>query len=241
MSEKKTEGKKRGRTENKRASREEERKQAMLAAWIPKTRLGKLVLNKEINSLNEIEKKGLKIMEPEIVDLLVEDLEEKVVDFKKTTRVTRSGRNFSFRATVIVGDKNEWIGVGVGKDKERWPAIRKATRNAKLQLVRIRKGCGSWECKCGLKHTVPFKVEGSSASVKVRLMPAPKGIGLAASDSIKDILIFAGIKDIWAKTRGNSSTKLNFVQAIVDALSETTKKFASPDLEKKIQKIEGLK
>jgi len=203
--------------------------------WHPKTEAGKKVLNGEIKSLDELMKFNLPVREAKIIDMLVPNLEDKVVDFKKTTRVRRSGRVFSFRAAVLVGDKQQYIGIGIGKDKERFPAIRKATRKAKLNMVKVRKGCGSWECTCGTHHSVPFKVEGKSASVKVVFMPAPKGTGLVAGDNIKDVLILAGVRDVWCKTFGASDTKLNFVRAAVDALSKTTKMKISETMENKIK------
>lgn len=203
--------------------------------WHPKTDAGKKVANGEITSLEELMKLNLPVREPRIIDALLPDLEDKVVDFKKTTKVRRSGRVFAFRAAVLIGDKNQYIGLGVGKDKERFPSIRKATRKAKLNMVKVRKGCGSWECTCGNPHSVPFKVEGKSASVKVVFIPAPKGTGLVAGDNIKDVLIFAGIRDVWCKTFGASDTKLNFVKAAVDALSQTTKMKISESMEKKIK------
>src|SRR3989338_11220965 len=104
--------------------------------WHPKTEAGKKVLNGEIKSLDELMKFNLQVIEAKIIDMLVPNLEDKVVDFKKTTRVRRSGRVFSFRAAVLVGDKQQYIGIGIGKDKERFPAIRKATRKAKLNMVK---------------------------------------------------------------------------------------------------------
>jgi len=155
---------------------------------------------------------------------------------KKTTRVTRSGRNFSFRASVLVGDNNGYVGIGTGKDTERFPAIRKATKNAKLSLVKVKRGCGSWECTCHSEHSLPFKVEGKSSSVRVILIPAPKGTGLVVGDHIKEVLKFSGVKDVWSKTFGNTSTKLDFVHAAIDALANTTKYKISHDIETKIRR-----
>src|SRR3989339_668559 len=168
-------------------------KQKLLELWVPKTALGKKAKNGELGSLDDLFSKNLKIMESEIVDVLVPNMQEKQVDFKKTAKVRRSGRRFSFRASVIVGDMNKYIGLGMAKDKERWPSLNKATRKAKLNLIRVRKGCGSWECLCNGFHSVPFKVEGRSASVRVTLLPAPKGTGLVAGDAVKDVLRFVGI------------------------------------------------
>ncbi len=204
--------------------------------WIPKTILGKKVKSGEINSMKEAMESKLPLIEPQITDYLLPDLEEKMVDFKKTTKVRRAGRQFAFRATVIIGDKNQYIGIGTGKHKEKWPAIRKATRKAKLNLTRTRKGCGSWECTCGTGHSIPFKVTGKSSSVKISLFPAPKGTGLVAGNDIQEVFRFVGIKDVWSKTRGATDTKLNFIRATINALSKTTSMKVSDEIRKKVSK-----
>ena len=186
--------------------------------WTPKTELGRKVKAGEVSSLDEVFKFGKKIMEPEIIDCFIPDLQMKVIDVKKTTRVTRAGRHFSFRVSVIVGDENGHIGVGTGKNIERIIAQQKAIKDAKLNLVPIKRGCGSWECNCSKRHSVPYKVTGKCASLRVELLPAPNGIGLAVSDTIKPVISLAGIKDVWSSTRGATDTKLNFVRATIDAL-----------------------
>ncbi|PIU21111.1 MAG: 30S ribosomal protein S5 [Candidatus Diapherotrites archaeon CG08_land_8_20_14_0_20_34_12] len=201
------------------------------STWVPKTKLGKMVMEGKIKSLDEIFTGKMKIMEPEIVDSLT-GLQEKTVDTAKTARVVRAGRKFAFRVAVLVGNKNGYIGLGLGKDKERLSALRKASRKARLNLVKVKSGCGSWECTCGTNHSIPFKVQGECSSVKVKLMPAPKGVGLVVGDKIKDVLTFAGIRDVWGKTKGDSRTSLNYVTAAIDALSKTTKFKVSSDIEK---------
>jgi len=197
-------------------------------AWMPKTELGKKVKSGQISSLDDVFKSGKKIMESEIIDCLVSDLQVKIVDVKKTTRVTRAGRHFSFRVSVIVGDGNGHIGVGTGKNIERITAQQKAIKNAKLNIVPIKRGCGSWECNCTKLHSIPFKTVGKSASLRVELLPAPNGVGLAVSDTIKPVLQLAGIVDLWSNTRGSTDTKLNFVRATVNALENLSSlKFAN--------------
>ena len=216
--------------------RKDKRKEREEIEWIPKTTLGKKVKSGEISSIKEAIESKLAYLEPEITDYLMPDLEEKMVDFKKTTKVRRAGRQFSFRATVIIGDKNEYIGIGTGKHKEKWPAIRKATRRAKLNLISVRKGCGSWECTCGTGHSIPFRVNGRNGAVKIELMPAPKGTGLVVGNHIKTVFEFVGIKDVWSKTRGSTSTKLNFIRATINALSKTTSMKISEEIKKKVSK-----
>ncbi len=216
-----------------RKDRREEEKQKELQEWIPKTVLGKEVINGKIKSLEEILSGSTPILEPQIVDYL-ENMEEKMIGVQKTTRVVRAGRKFSFRVTVLVGNKNGIIGVGTAKDKEKWPAAKKAARNAKLNLVTVKRGCGSWECPCNALHSVPFKVEGKNASVRVTLFPAPKGVGLVTGDNIKPVMELAGIKDVWSKTRGATDTTLNFARAAIDALKNTSNVKLSDEMERKL-------
>ncbi len=214
--------------------RAEKEKQAV--EWVPGTEIGKLVKNGEITSLEELFDKNFVIMEPEIVDFLIPEIMEKLVAFKKTSKVRRAGRMFAFRASVLIGDGNQFIGLGTASGKERWPAIRKATKKAKLNLIRVRKGCGSWQCTCGTGHSVPFKTEGKSSSIRIELLPAPKGTGLVVGDNIKDVLRYVGIQDVWSKSRGSTSTTLDFVSATVNALSNTVKMRISEDIKRKAMK-----
>lgn len=218
----------------KRRLTKAEEKIASLENWVPKTKAGKMVKKGEITSIDQLYEKSLPIIEPEIIDALIPDLEEKLISFRKTCRVTQSGRNYSFTATVLVGDKNGHIGVATAKDLERWPALRKATKKAKLTLIPLRRGCGSWECSCKVGHSVPFKVTGKSCSVKVTLIPAPKGVGLAVGNAIKPVLELAGIRDVWNYTSGRSETTLNYIRATIDALRKTRDFKVSRDVEKKM-------
>jgi len=192
-------------------------------AWLPKTQLGKDVKAGVYETIDDVFKSGKKILEPEIIDCLITNLKSKTIDVKKTTRVTRAGRHFSFRVTVVVGDENGHVGVGTGKNIEKFTAQEKANLNAKLNLISVRRGCGSWECNCSKKHSVPYNTFGDCASLRVTLLPAPNGVGLTVSDTIKPVLELAGIVDVWSKTRGATDTKLNFVRATIDALDNISK------------------
>ncbi len=192
-------------------------------AWQPKTLLGKDVKAGVYETIDDVFASGKKIMESEIIDCLITNLEKRTIDVKKTTRVTRAGRHFSFRVTVVVGDKNGHVGVGTGKNLEKFTAQEKAVLNAKLNLIKVKRGCGSWECNCDKKHSVPYNTTGSCASLRVTLLPAPNGVGLTISDTIKPVLELAGVTDVWSKTKGATDTKLNFVRATIDALDNISK------------------
>jgi len=118
----------------------------------------------------------------------------------------------------VIGNKDGYIGIGYGKSKETVPAREKALRKAKLNLIKIRRGCGSWECNCKEAHSIPFKVYGKCGSVEINLIPAPKGTGLKAEKECQKILRLAGIKDIWSTTLGKTGTKINLIYACMRAL-----------------------
>jgi small subunit ribosomal protein S5 len=136
-------------------------------------------------------------------------------------RQSDSGQQKSFRITVVVGNGEGVIGIGIGKASEFVPAVRAAEGRAKLNLTVLRRGCGSWECRCQDPHSIPFESSGESGSVKVTLRPAPKGTGLVTADVGKIVLRIAGLKDVWSITKGRSRTSSNFAKAFVDALTNT--------------------
>ncbi len=191
--------------------------------WVPRTELGKKVLAGEISNIEQIYSQNKAILEPEIVDLLLPDLKDEVLKVNMVQRTTDSGRKGSFSVTVAVGNKNGHIGVGVGKGLEVKVAIERAIKNAKKNLIHIRRGCGSWECGCEENHSVPFKVKSKYGSVSIELLPAPKGTGIVAGNTAKKVLELAGIKDVWSKSIGKTSTRFNFAFATLGALKETRK------------------
>lgn len=203
---------------------EEERK-SMGNRWVPKTKLGRMVANGEITDISQILNKGLRIMEPEIVDVLLPEVtdqnNQEVLNINMVQRMTDSGRKVRFSVMVVIGNRNGYVGIGKAKAKEVGPAIRKAINNAKLNVIQVKRGCGSWECKCGTAHTVPFRVTGKASSVTVTLIPAPNGLGLTVGGVGKKILSLAGIKDAWSKTDGQTQTTVNFANAVMHALYQT--------------------
>ncbi len=207
-----------------------------LSAWNPKTNAGKLVQQNEITSMEEIWSRNMPLLESEIIDTLVPDLMEKTLDTRKTTYVRAAGRSFNFSAYVLVGDGKKYVGLGLGSDKERFGAIRKASRNARLNLMPVRIGAGSWEDFSNTTRSVPFKIKGKCGSVRVTLSPAPQGTGLVVGKQIQDVFRFAGITDVWGRTTGSSDTRLNYIRAAYNALEELNKVRASPDIERKLSR-----
>lgn len=204
-------------------------------AWNPKTTIGKKVKSGEITKIDEILDNGLKILEPEIVDALLPNLKTDLLligqskgkfgggqrrVFRQTQKKTSEGNKPNFAAYAIVGNGNGYVGIGYGKSRETVPAREKALRNAKLNIIKIKRGCGSWQCSCGEPHSIPFNVEAKCGSSIMKIMPAPKGKGLCIEKECKKILEIAGINDVWSKTKGQTKVKTNLVAACFEALKQ---------------------
>lgn len=202
-------------------------------AWKPKTKLGEKVKNDEIKDINDVLDLGKGVPEAEIVDALLPELKTDLLligqakgkfgggqrrVFKQTQKKTKEGNKPHFATLVVVGNEDGIVGIGYGKAKETVPAREKAIRNAKKNIIRIRRGCGSWQCTCKEPHSIPFAVEGKCGSVRIKLMPAPKGTGLCVEGECQKVLSLAGIKDVWSKTLGQTRTKVNLVMACEKAL-----------------------
>jgi len=198
--------------------------------WIPKTTLGKEVKAGQWESIEAIKKAGKIIKEPEIIDFLFPDLEERILKighgnrpFKWVQRMTDSGRRNKYFVMVAVGNQKGYVGLGLGRAKEYGGAIAAALRTAKLNLTHVSLSCGSWDCGCGTPHSVPLKITGKEGSVKVTLTPAPKGTELIINKTSKDILELVGLKDVWSNTSGHTSTRSNLARATFKALENLNK------------------
>ncbi len=223
-----------GRREGRRDGRRHGENSA--AEWIPKTELGKMVKNGEIKSVSEILSKGFRIGEPEIVDFLIPNLKIEFLEigqakgkfgggkrrmYRVTQKKTDEGTKTKFSAMCIIGSPEEGlIGLGAGSSGETVPARTKAEKNAKLNIIKVERGCGSWECTCSDPHSLPFEVDGKEGSARVIFMPAPKGTGLAVNDPCKQMLSISGFKDIWSVTKGQTRTRINLAKAAFDALKK---------------------
>ena len=194
---------------------------AEIEGWIPLTGMGKAVAKGEITSIDQVLDSGKPIKEVEIVDTFLPDLADEVLDITMVQRMTDSGRRVKFRTVVVVGNRNGYIGFGQGKDAQVGNAITKAIKNAKLNIIKANRGCGAWECGCGLEHSIPVQVTGKSGSVRVTLKPAPQGIGLVTGDIAKKVLGLAGIRDVWGFSSGETRTTINFATATFQALQQT--------------------
>ncbi|MCC6029285.1 MAG: 30S ribosomal protein S5 [Candidatus Korarchaeum sp.] len=186
--------------------------------WVPRTWVGRLVAEGKIKSLEEILRRGIPIQEPEIVDILVPGIKEEVVEVIRVQRQTDAGELTQLRVVAAVGDGMNYVGVGKGKGKEFNIALADAVRNAKLNLIKVRKGCGSWECGCGRPHSIAATVTGSSGSVRVTLFPAPRKLGIVGNETAKIVLGLGGLQDVRVFSRGHTRNRMNYAFALHDAL-----------------------
>ena len=197
------------------------RRERVEPEWIPKTILGKKVASGEITEMNEIYKKGFRIQEAGIIKKLLPDLKTEVIDVGLIQKMTPNGQSTRFKALVAAGNENGWLGIGLGKSKQMRIAIEKANNAAFLNVSPVKLGCGSWECRCDQKHSVPYKVKGKGGSVTIELLPGPRGLGLVAGGKIRNLLRLAGIKDAWTFTKGSTATMNSTSKALLECLRQT--------------------
>ena len=197
------------------------RKEHVEPEWIPKTILGKKVSTGEITTMDEIYKKGFRIQEAGIIKKLLPDLKTEVIDVGLIQKMTPNGQSTRFKALVAAGNENGWLGIGLGKSKQMRIAIEKANNAAFLNVSPVKLGCGSWECRCDQKHSVPYRVTGKGGSVSIELLPGPRGLGLVAGGKIRNLLRLAGIKDAWTFTRGSTATMNSTSKALLECLRQT--------------------
>ena len=191
------------------------------AGWIPKTKVGRMVQAGQIVSLEDIFTQGLKIKEPEIIDVLLPGLKQEVLGIGFVQKQTDAGEKSRFKAIVAVGNGTGFLGVGGAKARQVRSAIDKATLQAKLDVVPIKRGCGSWECGCGQAHSIPFRVKGKCGSVGIEIIPGPRGLGLVGGETPKTVLTLAGVKDCWTRSFGSTSTLGSMAYAVYEALRST--------------------
>ena len=194
----------------------------MSNGWEPRTRLGRKVAEGEITDMRTALNSGLPLKEPEVVDQLLPGMDDEVLDINMVQRMTDSGRRVKFRCVVVVGNRDGYVGYAEGRDDQVGGAIEKAIDIAKLNVIDASRGCGSWECGCGRSHTVALRTEGKAGSVEVELRPAPRGLGLAGGETVRNVLELAGIEDIWTRSSGNTRTTVNFAKATFNALRATS-------------------
>lgn len=242
----------------KRNKRKQQNAPALTAAplvWNPRTALGRKVKDGEITDIKEVLAADVPVLEFEIIDTLLPGMEHDLLMigqsrgkfgggarrvFRQTQKKTREGNKPHFGTYCVIGNKNGIVGVGYGKAKETVPAREKALRRAKLSVFAIARGSGSWESTTSEPHTIPFAVEGRCGSVRIKLIPAPKGKGLVCEKEVAKILRFAGIKDIWSISFGQRRNKVNLIKATEDALRKLTTTRLNDQVKAAVKYQEGI-
>ena len=147
-------------------------------------------------------------MRRKLIDARQLDLQERVVEVRRVTKVVKGGRNFRFAALVVVGDENGHVGIGTGKAMEVPDAIKKAAEDAKKNLIRVPI----------VGTTIPHEVIGHFGAGKIIIMPAQEGTGIIAGGAARTVLELSGLKDVRAKSLGSKNPR-NMVNAAIEGLS----------------------
>jgi len=197
--------------------------------WSPVTKLGRLVKEGKITSIEDIYLHSLPIKEFQIIDQFFAPgaLKDDVMKIHPVQKMTSAGQRNRFVCYVLVGDTQGHIGLGAKCAKEVATAIRGGIIAAKMALIPVRRGY--WGNRIGFPHTVPMKISGKCGSVHVRLIPAPRGSGVVGSPVMKKMLSFAGITDCFSCSCGHTRTKGNFMKATFYAL-QSTYGYLTPDM-----------
>ena len=148
----------------------------------------------------------------EKINASVLDIEDRVVEINRVTKVVKGGRNLRFSALVVVGDRNGHVGVGTGKAQEVPEAIRKAVEDAKRNLINVPL----------VDTTIPHEVIGVHGGGRVMLRPAVAGSGVSAGGPVRAVLELAGVEDISSKSLGSSSA-INMVRATLNGITQLKK------------------
>ena len=140
------------------------------------------------------------------------EFDQQVLDIARVTRVTKGGKRFSFRASVVIGDGKNSVGIGVAKGRDVSQSIQKAVHQARKNMIKI-------PVK---EHTIPHQVEAKFKSAEVILKPAVVGNGVKAGGPVRAVAKLAGIENITAKLISRTKNKINIAKATIKALQQLT-------------------
>jgi small subunit ribosomal protein S2e len=197
--------------------------------WVPCTKLGRLVKEGKVESLENIFLFSMPIKEHQIVEAFIkqEDMKDEIMKIQTVQKVSSAGQRTRFKVYTCVGDGRGHVGIGARTGKEVATAIRASLIAAKLNIIPVRRGY--WGNLIGSPHTIPMKVTAKSGSVSVRMIPAPKGTGIVAAPLPTRIIQMAGVEDVYTASQGKTRTGGNFIMAVFYALRKTYA-FLTPDL-----------
>lgn len=146
-------------------------------------------------------RRGRKPREPQ-------EFDQKIIDISRVTRVTEGGKQMTFRATVVLGDKKNRVGVGVGKGQDVTKAINKGVNQAKKNIIHV---------KINDQGTIPHEVKMKYGAAQIMIRPTRQGTGIIAGGVMRMILELSGLKNVTAKMYG-SKNKINNARATIEAL-----------------------
>lgn len=146
----------------------------------------------------------------EKLDTEKDEFEQKVLDIARVTRVTAGGKRFTFRASIVIGDRQGKVGFAIGRGKDVAQSVDKAFKQAKKHLVKI----------VSKENTIPHEVRAKYNSAVVFLKPAPKGSGVKAGGPMRVIAKLAGIEDVTGKIISRTNNKINVAKATLEALKK---------------------
>ena len=135
------------------------------------------------------------------------DLKETIVSIRRVAKTVKGGRNMRFSVTVVLGNSEGYVGVGLGKAQEIPEAVRKAVEDAKKNLILVPM----------VGTTIPHRILGVFGAGRVLIMPAAPGTGVIAGSSVRVVLDLAGIKDVRAKSIGSNNSG-NMAYAALEGL-----------------------
>lgn len=141
------------------------------------------------------------------IDVSKMDLKESIVSIRRVAKTVKGGRNMRFSVTVVVGNEDGYVGVGLGKAREIPEGVRKAVEDAKKKMIKVPM----------VGTTIPHRNLGVFGAGKVQLMPAEEGTGVIAGSSVRTVLELAGVKDIRAKSIGSKNAG-NMAYATIEGL-----------------------
>lgn len=145
------------------------------------------------------------------------EFEQNIVDLARVTRVTKGGKQLSFRACVVIGDRKGRVGYGIAKGKDVQLAVEKSVRQAKKNLVTVPL----------VKETIPHAMVFKFKAVKIMLKPAPIGSGVIAGGAVRTVLELAGVPNVSSKIISRTKNKVTMVKATFEALKNFNKKVSA--------------
>lgn len=138
------------------------------------------------------------------------EFDQQILDLARVTRVTKGGKQLSFRACVLIGDRKGRVGYGIEKGKDVQIAVEKAVNQAKKNLITVPI----------VNETIPHRVEAKFKAASVLLKPAPRGSGIIAGGPIRAVLELSGVPNASSKMLSRTTNKITNVKAVFDALTK---------------------